>query len=126
MNIYDLIKNELAVGVDRPTDSDIVEKYDSYSEDVVVKALNYAHGVIEEPAVTELVPFEGNLIFAPDNDQDWEDFNNTTGGYYRSYYIDDDLVDDLGLEIEDAMNILERYLDSKEKIIAPTFVCGGL
>lgn len=126
MNIYQLIKNELSVGSNRPTDADITEKYDNYSQDVVVKALNYAHGVIEEPNTTELVTFEGNLIFAPNDDQDWEDFHNTTGGFYRSYYIDDDLIHDLGLEIEDAMTILTYYLDSEVKIIAPIFVCGGL
>ena len=125
-DIYEIIKQELSTGSNRPSDQEILEKYSNYSLVVIDKALKYAHGIINKPEITKLVFHSGELTFAPDTNEEWEELEQVTGGFHRSYWIGDGILKDLSLDINEGLILLQAYLNAEKKIIAPIFVCGGL
>lgn len=126
IDIYEKIKQELSIGSNRPSDNEILHMFPDYSLVVMDKALRYSHGIINKPDTTELVFHSNELIFAPIQDQEWDELEQVTGGFYHSYWIDDAILQDLSLDIDEGLTLLQAYLNAEKKIIVPIFVCGGL
>lgn len=126
MSIYEIIESEVSEGNGRISGSEVHQKYDQYPEVIISKGLQYAYGVINEPSTTEFVFHSGELTFAPDTDEEWEELEQITGGFHRSYWVDDEILKELYLDTDQALILLLAYLNAEEKIIAPVFVCGGL
>lgn len=126
MNIYDLIKKELSAGVGRPTDIEIYKKYSQYSGNVISQALKYAYGIIEKPSITGVIFHASEVMIAPDNEIEYEELCGVIEDFHRFYWLDDKILENNKLNIEDAMTILDYYLNSEEQGLAPIFICGGL